>query len=156
MSLSRPVLPIRSRCEWRREVDGRARGVWQIKRASGWGRSKVSCVGGQRRWWWSHERSPINRGDLALDAVLRPLHESGRWVSEASGEARMGVSYSIYELKNYSEVSTAYIWEVEREAMTGKVGELCTVQKRNCGRVSITKSGSGMSGSRDQKSNRKR
>ena len=58
-----------------------------------------------------------------MDAVLRPLHESGRWVSEASREARTGVFYSIYELKNYSEVSTAYIREVEREAMTGKVGK---------------------------------
>ena len=77
-------------------------------------------------------------------------------LSEASGEARMGVSYLIYELKNYSEVSTAYIREVECEAMTGKVGEPCTVQKRNCGRVSITKSGSGTSGSGDQKSNHKR
>ena len=76
--------------------------------------------------------------------------------SEASGEVRTGVSYSIYELRSYSEVSTAYIREVECKVMTGKVGELCTVQKRNCGRVSITKSGSGTSGSGDQKSNRKR
>ena len=85
-----------------------------------------------------------------MDAVLRPLHELGRWVSEASRGARTGVSYSIYELKNYSEVSTAYIQEVEHEAMTGMAGELCTVQKQNCGRVSITKLGSGSSGSGDQ------
>ena len=76
--------------------------------------------------------------------------------SEASREARTGVSYSIYKLKSYSKVSTAYIREVEREAMTGKAGEPCTVQKRNCGQVSITKLGLGMSGSRDQKSDRKR
>ena len=44
-----------------------------------------------------------------LDVVLRPLHELGRWGSEASGETRTGVSYSIYELKNYSEVCTTYI-----------------------------------------------
>ena len=70
--------------------------------------------------------------------------------------ARTGVSYLIYELKNYSEVSTAYIREVECEVMTGMAGEPHTVQKQNCGRVSITKSGSGMSESGDQKSNRKR
>ena len=66
-----------------------------------------------------------------LDAVLRPLHESGRGVSEASGEARTGVSYSIYELKNYSKVSTTYTRGGECEAMTGKAGEPCTVRKRN-------------------------
>ena len=57
-----------------------------------------------------------------MDVVLRPLHESGRWFSEMSGEVRVGVSYSIYELKNYSEVCTTYIREGEHEAMTGKVG----------------------------------
>ena len=41
----------------------------------------------------------------------------------------MGVSYLIYELKNYSEVSTAYIREIEHEAMTGMVGKPRTVQK---------------------------
>ena len=41
--------------------------------------------------------------------ILHPLHESGCGVSEVSGEARMGVSFSIYELENYSEVSTVYI-----------------------------------------------
>ena len=45
----------------------------------------------------------------------------------------MGVSYSIYELKNYSKVSTTYIRGGEHEAMTGKVGEPHTVQKRNYG-----------------------
>ena len=68
-----------------------------------------------------------------LDAVLHPLHELGRWGSEASGETRAGVSYLIYELTNYSEVCTTYIREGEREAMTGKVGELRTVRKRNYG-----------------------
>ena len=68
-----------------------------------------------------------------LDAVLRPLHESGRGVSEASGEVKMGVSYSIYKLKNYSEVCTTYIQEGERKAMTGKAGEPRTVQKRDYG-----------------------
>ena len=68
-----------------------------------------------------------------LDAILRPLHESGRWGSEVSGETRTGVSYSIYELKNYSEVSTTYIRGGEREAMTGKAGEPRTVRKRNYG-----------------------
>ena len=47
--------------------------------------------------------------DLALDMILCPLHESGCGVSEASGEVRAGVSYLIYELENYSEVSTVYI-----------------------------------------------
>ena len=46
-----------------------------------------------------------------MDAVLRPLHESGHWLSEMSGEARVGVSYSIYELKSYDEISTVYIQE---------------------------------------------
>ena len=41
----------------------------------------------------------------------------------------MGVSYSIYELEDYSEVSTVYIRGGESEAMTGKVGEPCTVRK---------------------------
>ena len=62
-----------------------------------------------------------------MDTVLCPLHESGRWVSEVSREARTGVSYSIYELKNYSEVSTTYIRGGERKAMTGKAGKLRTV-----------------------------
>ena len=54
-----------------------------------------------------------------------------------------GVSYSIYELKNYREVCTTYIREGEcevmtrkageREAMTGKAGKPHTVQKRNYG-----------------------
>ena len=44
-----------------------------------------------------------------------------------------GVSYSIYELKNYSEVSTTYIRGGEREAVTGKAGETRTVRKRNYG-----------------------
>ena len=64
-----------------------------------------------------------------LDTVLRPLHELGRWGSEASGETRAGVSYSIYELTNYSEVCTTYIQEGEREAMTRKAGEPHTVRK---------------------------
>ena len=67
-----------------------------------------------------------------LDAVLHPLHELGRWGSEASGETRVGVSYLIYELTNYSEVCTTYIREGEHE-MTGKAGEPCTVRKRNYG-----------------------
>ena len=68
-----------------------------------------------------------------LDIVLCPLHESGCGVSEASGEVKMGVSYSIYELKNYSKVSTTYIRGGEHEAMTGKAGEPCTVQKQDYG-----------------------
>ena len=64
-----------------------------------------------------------------LDAVLCPLHELGRWGSEASGETRVGVSYSIYELENYHEVYTTYIQEGEHEVMTGKAGKLRTVQK---------------------------
>ena len=47
--LSRPVLPIGSGREWRCEVDGQAHGVWRIELASGWGQSKASHVGGQRR-----------------------------------------------------------------------------------------------------------
>ena len=66
-----------------------------------------------------------------LDAVLHPLYESGHWGSEASGEMRMGVSYSIYELKNYSKVSTTYIRGGKHETMTGKVGELRTVRKQD-------------------------
>ena len=61
-----------------------------------------------------------------MDAVLRPLHKLGRWGSEA----RVGVSYSIYELKNYREVSTTYIRGGEREAMTGKVGKPRTVHQQ--------------------------
>ena len=38
----------------------------------------------------------LQRG-LALDAVLHPLHKSGH----EGSEARMEVSYSIYELENY-------------------------------------------------------
>ena len=68
-----------------------------------------------------------------LDAVLRPLHESGRRFSEMSGEARVGVSYLIYKLKNYREVCTTYIREGECEAMTGMAGEPHTVQKRDYG-----------------------
>ena len=64
-----------------------------------------------------------------LDAVLHPLHESGHGVSEASGEVKTGVSYSIYELKNYREVCTTYIREGEHEAMTGMAGEPRTVRK---------------------------
>ena len=64
-----------------------------------------------------------------LDAVLHLLHKSGRGVSEASGEARVGVSYSIYELENYHEVYTTYIQEGEHEVMTGKAGKPRTVQK---------------------------
>ena len=64
-----------------------------------------------------------------MDAILRPLHELGHEFSEASGEVRMGVSYSIYELENYSEVYTVYIQEGEHEAMTGKLGESRTVRK---------------------------
>ena len=82
------------------------------------------------------DRASDNRsieGTWPLDAVLCPLHESGHWFSETSGEARVGVSYSIYELKNYSEVSTTYIRGGEHEAMTGKAGEPCTVQKRDYG-----------------------
>ena len=72
-----------------------------------------------------------------LDVVLRPLHELGHWGSEASGETRVGVSYSIYELTNYSEVCTTYIREGKREVMTGKAGEPCTVRKRNYGCVRL-------------------
>ena len=82
------------------------------------------------------DRASDNRsteGTWPLDAVLRPLHELGRWGSEASGETRAGVSYSIYELTNYSEVCTTYIREGEREVMTGKAGEPHTVQKQNYG-----------------------
>ena len=68
-----------------------------------------------------------------LDAVLRSLHELGHWVLEASGGARTGVSYLIYKLKNYSEVSTTYIRGGEHEVMTGKAGKLRTVQKRDYG-----------------------
>ena len=68
-----------------------------------------------------------------LDAVLHPLHKLGHWVLEASGGARMGVSYSIYKLKNYSEVSTTYIRGGEHKVMIGKAGELHTVRKQDYG-----------------------
>ena len=58
-----------------------------------------------------------------MDAVLRPLHELGH----EGSEARTGVSYSIYELENYSEVSTVYIRGGESEVMTRKAGEPRTV-----------------------------
>ena len=94
---------------------------------SDWSRGEASCVDGQR-----------NDGDRASDNQsagnpwpLRPLHESGRGVSKAGGEARTGVSYLIYELENYSKVYTTYIQEDKHEAMTGKVGEPRTVQKQD-------------------------
>ena len=62
-----------------------------------------------------------------MDAILRPLHELGRGISEVSGEARRGVSYLIYELENYSGVSTVYIQGGESKVMTGEAGELHTV-----------------------------
>ena len=62
-----------------------------------------------------------------MDTILCPLHELGHGFSEASGDARTGVSYSIYELENYREVYTVYIQEGECEAMTGKSGESRTV-----------------------------
>ena len=46
---------------------------------------------------------------LGLGRGLASHARVGHWVSEASRGARVGVSYSIYKLKNYSEVSTAYI-----------------------------------------------
>ena len=61
--------------------------------------------------------------------ILCPLHELGCGVSEASREARTGVSYLIYKLENYSRVSTVDIQGDESEAMTGKAGEPHTVQK---------------------------
>ena len=66
---------------------------------------------------------------LGLGCGLASLARVSHWVSEVSGGARVGVSYSIYKLKNYSEVSTAYIREVEHEAMSGMAGEPRTVQK---------------------------
>ena len=62
-----------------------------------------------------------------MDTVLHPLHKSGH----EGSEAKMGVSYSIYKLENYSEVSTVYIQGGESEAMTGKAGEPHTVHKQN-------------------------
>ena len=97
--------------------------------ASDWDHVEASRIDGQRN---DGDHASDNRSagkTWPLDAVLRPLHESGRGVSEASGEAGMGVSYSIYELENYSEVYTTYIQEGEHKAMTGKVGKLRTVQK---------------------------
>ena len=94
---------------------------------------------GELRWWLEGDdgdRASDNRSTeetWPLDVVLRPLHESGRGVSEASGEVKTGVSYSIYELKNYSEVSTTYIRGGKREAMTGKAGEPRTVRKQDYG-----------------------
>ena len=96
-------------------------------------RAKRVHVGGQR-----------NDGDRASDN--RSMEKTWPWtwscvpcMSWALGFQRRaerrgtGVSYSIYKLKNYSEVSTVYIREGECEAMTGKAGKPRTVQKRNCG-----------------------
>ena len=48
LGLSRSVLPIGNRRGRRREIDGRARGVWQITLASDWGRDNANRVDGQR------------------------------------------------------------------------------------------------------------
>ena len=93
----------------------------------------MSRIDGQRS---DGDRTSDNRSagkTWPLDAVLRPLHELGRGVSEVSRETRMGVSYLIYELENYREVCTTYIQEGEHEAMTGKAGEPHTIRKRNYG-----------------------
>ena len=96
---------------------------------SDWDHVEASRIDGQRNDG-DHASDNQSAGKTwPLDAVLRPLHESGRGVSEASGEAGMGVSYSIYELENYSEVYTTYIREGEHEVMTGKAGKLRTVRK---------------------------
>ena len=132
--MSGPVLPIGNGRGRRREIDWRARGAWLVKLARDLGLTQ-----GESRWCLEGDdgdRVSNNRSTeetWPLDVVLRPLHESGRWGSEASGETRTGVSYSIYKLKNYREVCTTYIREGEREAMTGKVGEPRTVRKRDYG-----------------------
>ena len=102
---------------------------------AGRARKRLGSTRDESRWcleWSDGDRMSDNRSTeetWPLDAVLRPLHELGRWGSEA----RVGVSYSIYKLKNYREVSTTYIREGEREAMTRKVGEPHTVQRRDYG-----------------------
>ena len=133
MAMSRPVLPIRNRRERRHEVDRRAHGVWRMMPASNWSRGEASRVDGQRNDGDGMSDNQSAEKTWPLDVVLRPLLESGHGVSEASGEARMGVSYSIYELENYSEVYTTYIQEDEHEAMTGKAGEPRAVRKRDYG-----------------------
>ena len=113
-------------------VDWRARGAWLIKLTRDLGLMRDDsrwCLEGNDGNRVSDNRS--TEGTWPLDAVLRPLHKLGRWGSEASGETRVGVSYLIYELTNYSEVCTTYIREGECEAMTGKAGKPRTVRKRN-------------------------
>ena len=111
-------------------VDWQARGTWLVKLARDLGLTWDDlcwCLEGNDGDRVSDNRS--TKETWPLDTVLRPLHKLGRWGSEASEETGAGVSYSIYELTNYSEVCTMYIREGEREAMTGKAGEPRTVQK---------------------------
>ena len=87
--------------------------MWRITLVSDWGCGKASRIDGQRN---DGDRMSDNRSagkTWPLDTVLHLLHELGHGVSEAGGEVRMGVSYSIYKLKNYSEVYTTYIREGE-------------------------------------------
>ena len=106
---------------------------------AGKARKRLGSKRGESCWWLEgddSDRASDNRlteETWPLDAVLRPLHKSGHGVSEASGEVKTGVSYLIYELKNYREVCTTYIREGEREAMTGMAGEPRTVRKRDYG-----------------------
>ena len=94
---------------------------------------------GESRWWLEGDDGDctsdnrLTEETWPLDTVLRPLHKSGHGVSEASGEVKTGVSYSIYKLKNYREVCTTYIQEGECEAMTRMAGEPRTVRKRDYG-----------------------
>ena len=83
--------------------------MWRMTLASDWDCVEASRIDGQRN---DGDRASDNRSagkTWPLDVVLHPLHKSGHGVSEVSGEARTGVSYSIYELENYSEVYTTYI-----------------------------------------------
>ena len=102
---------------------------------AGRARERLGSTRDESRWcleWSDGDCASDNQSTeetWPLDAVLRPLHKLGRWGSEA----RVGVSYSIYELKNYKEVSTTYIQGGERKAMTGKVGEPRTVRRQDYG-----------------------
>ena len=106
---------------------------------AGKARERLGSKRGESRWWLEGDDgnhmsdNRLTEETWPLDAVLCPLHKSGRGVSEASGEVKTGVSYSIYELKNYREVCTTYIREGKREAMTGMAGEPRTVRKRDYG-----------------------
>ena len=154
VSLSRPVLLIGSGHEWKCEGDGRACGKWQVKLVSSRSQSRRAShviIRGVVVIAWAITDLWVG---LALDAVLHPLHESGHEVSEVSGEAG-SILFKIWT-KDYKEsIYRLYtrrgdwgnVWGSRQAAYSMRVG--LQISKY------FTKTGLGMSGSRDQKSKHK-